>query len=67
MPKLILFVALLALLGGAGCSGSNLGLNTAPLTEEEKQKIKEADKRVEDEERSGSGQATRPKGKRPAR
>jgi hypothetical protein len=46
-----------------GCSGSP-ALNTAPLTEEEKQKIREEDKRVEDEERSGSGTATPAKKKR---
>ena len=46
-----------------GCSGSP-ALNTAPLTEEEKQKIREEDKRVEDEERGGSGTATTAKKKR---
>ncbi len=60
----ILTLGLAALLiGVTGCS-SDPTPNTAPLTEEEKQKIREEDKRVEDEERSGSGTATQPKKKR---
>ncbi|HVK17044.1 MAG TPA: hypothetical protein VM533_08845 [Fimbriiglobus sp.] len=58
----VLMIGLAATVG-VGCSGSP-ALNTAPLTEEEKQKIREEDKRVEDDERGGSGTATPAKKKR---
>jgi hypothetical protein len=53
MRKVILLAGILAL-AAAGC-GNSTTLNTAPLTDEEKQKIKEEDRRIDDEERSGSG------------
>jgi hypothetical protein len=54
MRKLIRLVGLLALAAAAGC-GNSTTLNTAPLTDEEKRKIKEEDQRIDEEERSGSG------------
>ena len=56
------FLGLLLFLGVAGCGPQPL--NTAPLTDEEKAKIKQQDQRVEDEERSGSGMATSKKKKK---
>jgi hypothetical protein len=53
---------LLALL--AGCSGGDPAPNTTPLSEEQKRKIKEEDRRIDQEERSGSGTATPAKKKR---
>lgn len=59
----VLTLTLAVAAGGPGCDSSP-SLNTAPLTEEEKQKIREEDKRVEDEERGGSDSATPAKKKR---
>jgi hypothetical protein len=63
MRSWVLMIGLMAVGGGMGCSGAPT-LNTAPLTEEELRKIREEDKRVEDDERSGSGTATPAKKKR---
>lgn len=52
MRKAILIAGLVGLVGAAGC-GDSTTLNTAPLTEEEKRKIKEEDQRTEDEEMTG--------------
>ena len=52
-------LVLLAALGGAGCGG--VTPNTAPLTDEQKQKIKEDDQRIDDEEKSGAGTAVKTK------
>jgi predicted small lipoprotein YifL len=57
------FVGLLLILGVAGCGGSKTPLNTTPLSEEQKTKVKQEDQRVDDEERSGSGMASRKKKK----
>lgn len=45
------------ILSAIGC-GNGVALHTAPLTEEQKQQIKEQDKRVDDDERGGSGTAS---------
>lgn len=52
-------LALAGALAVAGCGGSNPPMNKAPLTDAEKAAIKEQDKQVDDEERSGSGTATK--------
>ena len=57
---LLLAIALAA----AGCGSRQPPLNTAPLSTEEKAKIKARDLEVDQEERSGSGTAT-PRKKRP--
>lgn len=57
MRNLVLLAGLAAFLGSAGCGGGSTKLNTAPLTDEQRQKIKEDDKRIDDEERSGAGTA----------
>jgi hypothetical protein len=56
------FVGLLLFIGVSGCGPKPL--NTTPLTEEEKAKIKQEDQRVEDEERGGSGMASSKKKKK---
>jgi hypothetical protein len=53
-------LVLLAALAAAGC-GSEVTPNTAPLTDEQKQKIKEEDQRIDDEEKSGAGTAVKAK------
>ena len=52
-------LVLLAALGAAGCGDAKT--NTAPWTDEQKQKIKEHDQRTDDEEKSGSGTAVKTK------
>ncbi|HUR55271.1 MAG TPA: hypothetical protein VMZ71_14145 [Gemmataceae bacterium] len=52
-------LVLLAAIAAAGCGG--VTPNTAPLTDEQKQKIKEEDRRIDDEEKSGSGTAVKAK------
>lgn len=52
-----LILAALVAAVSIGCSGS-VAMNTDPLTDEQKQKIKEEDRRVDDEEKSGSGTAS---------
>jgi len=43
-----------ALLCSLGCGGSGTTLNTAPLTEEQKRKIAEEDRRIEEDESPGN-------------
>ena len=50
-------LVLLAALAAGGCGG--VTPNTAPLSDEQKQKIKEDDRRIDDEEKSGSGTAVK--------
>jgi hypothetical protein len=40
-----------------GCGGGSPPMNTKPMTDEEIRLMKEDDKRIDDEERSGSGTA----------
>jgi hypothetical protein len=47
----------------AGCGGPPKP-NTAPMTKEEIQKVREEDSRIESDERSGSGSATSVRKKR---
>lgn len=54
MIRLLLILAPLAF---AGCGAGSPPMNTKPMTEEEIRKMKEDDKQIEDEERSGSGSA----------
>ena len=61
--RTMVLLASWAVFSSLGCSGSDTKLNTAPLTEEQKQQIREQDQRIDEEERSGSGTASRPKGK----
>ncbi len=51
----IVFVCGILFAASAGCGGP--ALSTAPLTEEQKRQIKADDKKVDDEEKSGSGGA----------
>jgi hypothetical protein len=64
MRRLVLSAVAVLLAGAVGCGDGRPPLNTAPLTDEEKQKIKEQDKMIDDEERSGSGTATPAKKKK---
>lgn len=64
MRKLIALVLGMLIAGLVGC-GSSKTVNTAPLSDEQKVKIKAADQGLEDEERSGSGTATPVKKKKP--
>ena len=61
MSRILTWVLLIGLAGAAGCNGGNPPMNTAPLTDEQKAKIRAEDKQIEDEERSGSGTATKRK------
>lgn len=63
MSRFLCWSLLLGMLGSFGCGGT-LPMNTAKMTEEEIRKMKEDDRRVEDEERSGSGTASPPKKRR---
>lgn len=56
MSRIVLWLVLFGVAGGAGCGGKP-PLNTAPLTDEQKKAIKEQDKKTDDEEKSGSGAA----------
>ena len=48
-----------------GCGGGEPPMNTKTMTDEEIRQMKEDDKRIDDEERSGSGTAVgKPKRKR---
>jgi hypothetical protein len=57
MRKALLLTALAALPAAGGCGNGSPPLNTAPLTEEERRQIREADQRIDDAEKSGSGTA----------
>jgi hypothetical protein len=60
--KRMVCLLLLALTLAAGCGQQ--GLNTTPLTEEEKQKIKEDDRQVQQgESNQGKGKPKAPKGR----
>jgi hypothetical protein len=52
MSRIVTWLVLLGLVGALGCGGEP-ALNTAPLTEEQKQQIREEDRRIDAEERSG--------------
>lgn len=58
MRILVLAVGLVAFTS-VGCGSQTQ--NTAPLTDEQKAKVKAEDRLIEEDERSGSGQATRSK------
>ncbi len=58
-------IPLLAPLAFAGCGGGSPAMNTRAMSDEEIRQMKEDDKRIEDEERSGSGTAVaKPKRKK---
>jgi hypothetical protein len=57
MRRLVLG-AVLTVLATTGCGGSDVKSNTAPMTDEEVRKMKEEDRQIDDQERSGSGSAT---------
>jgi hypothetical protein len=57
MRRLVLG-AVLTVLATTGCGGSDVKPNTAPMTDEEVRKMKEEDRQIDDQERSGSGSAT---------
>jgi hypothetical protein len=51
MRTLLTLVLVAVVAAAAGCGGgSSTSLNTAPLTDEQKAKIKEQDRQVDDEE-----------------
>lgn len=53
MRKLFAAVLFAAGLGVVGCGAKDV-INTAPMTDEEKRKVKEEDQRIADEESQGS-------------
>ncbi len=55
MPKTAYFLLLALAAGPAGCGSTPP--STAPLTDEQKQRMKAEDKAVDDDEKSGSGTA----------
>ncbi|HVK08073.1 MAG TPA: hypothetical protein VM597_04780 [Gemmataceae bacterium] len=55
--ELTVVLGLAAGLSAGGC-GNSTTPNTAKMTDEEVRRMKEEDRRVEDDERSGSGAAT---------
>lgn len=61
MRKLIAAALLAAGLGLVGCGAKDV-INTAPMTDEEKQKVKEEDQRIADEESQGSVAKAKAKG-----
>jgi hypothetical protein len=62
MTRLLLIVVPFAFIG---CGGGSPPMNTKAMTDEEVRLMKEDDKRIDDEERSGSGTAVgKPKRKR---
>lgn len=63
MTHRLVALALLAALAAAGCGGKPT-LNTAPLTDADKAAIKAEDRQVTEEEKSGSGTATKAAGKK---
>jgi hypothetical protein len=48
---MVTVLLVIGVVGVVGCGGSNPPLNTAPLTAEEQERIRQRDKKVEDEER----------------
>lgn len=62
MRKIAYFLLLALAVGSAGCGSQ--APSTAPLTEEQKQRIQAEDKAIDDEEKSGSGTAVHVKKKR---
>ncbi len=62
MKRLILILAPLAF---AGCGAGSPAMNTKAMSDEEIRQMKDDDRRIEDEERSGSGTAVgKPKRKK---
>ncbi|MBL8864056.1 MAG: hypothetical protein KF873_22580 [Gemmataceae bacterium] len=59
------WLLILAPLAFAGCGGGSPAMNTRAMSNEEIRQMKEDDKRIEDEERSGAGTAVaKPKRKK---
>ena len=64
IAKRLLIGLVLTVMIGCGGGNSPTEINTTEFTEEQKKAIKQADKEVNDEEKSGAGSATPPKKKR---
>jgi hypothetical protein len=66
MRKLIPIVLGLGFAAALGCGGSQPPLNTAPLTDEQKAKVKDEDRQTDDAESGGRGGKLggKPKGKK---
>jgi hypothetical protein len=58
MSRIMTLVLLAGLAWAVGCGRSSTELNTDPLTDEQKAKIRAEDQQTEQAERSGSGTAT---------
>lgn len=60
MRRLLVLLTVLAPVVLTGC-GDSQALHTGKMTDEEIQKMKDEDRRIDDEERSGSGTAVHKK------